>query len=1197
MRYVLAALGVSSIVSIAPLLAQSITMTSPTGSERVASGRDFATDVIGDPWDLDKKSDVSPYVLDFSSWSVAGGVFSGVTTTTPNRAPVIYVQYMGEAGTNHHGREGVFYPIDASLYRRVSLRMYTDQPGIMRFQYLRQPGWLTDTTSSNFVTLQTGWNVYDVDLAALGGQCAGGSNCSSPTWAGTILGFGIEPSRSLGATVIIDWIRLRAGDTGATTFSVNWSYTDPTGSAIVDLYADDDTNAANGFIHHFATGLPASAGSFAWPVNAMAPGSYYVYGVIGTSYAGTALRDEWDMSQTSDLSWTGFEPGAIAGGRFSGVSTGGAAALFPRVPLYEPVKAAAFHHFLARMDVSANTYYRVVWKRKGASNYSASEFFPATVGMKDYQLDLAQYPEWSGEIEVFRVNPVFAAGITVNVDSLALSSTASSGPTGSDYSDGPLRINEVPQVTVTDPDLSGGEDFATAVLGNPWDMNDAADVAATTNLTNLSFTGGQLHATSTSNDPAIYFYQNGGPAIDAAKYHLFTVAFQVDAPFDVPLGSVARVFWRPDVLPSTPQSVTQDYLAYPDYVVLTTDLSQVLLENNPPYNLPIPWGATGTEAELRFDATELPASVNLHLDFAKLATEDASDGQFTIRWNDTDSDSGALIDLYWDSDNSGFDGTRIVQGIAEDDPANSYVWSSGAAPQGPLWIYATISDGYDTVSRYATGMLINNATDGLPPYLTLLSPDRNATGVSPNAAIVGHVRDVTSGVNTGSVAMRVNGSAVAATVSGNSGGAIVSYRPPTPWSFGQTVAVQVDADDLAGNHLQDSYSFTVTTSGDSDGDLMPDQFEVSSSTDPLSAAGLEGGAGDPDEDGGSSLGEYQAGSDPTSWAQIVVGPGPGGGNPPLVAIHYYEGTPVGSFSQTAYGVNKYGVNVGVGDVESPTSRTILTGPGPGDVFGPQVKAFRPDNTTVGKVNFYAYGTLKYGVHAQAGDVDGDGFAELLTAPGRGAVFGPHVRGWNFDGGTVTNIAKINFFAYGTLKYGAHVTGGEMEGDGYDELVTAPGPGVVFGPQVRGFDYDGGSIATMPKINFFAVPTTQYGAEIATGEVDRDAFDELLASPGPGPSFGALLAGWNYDGTSVSAIAAVNTQAFTTLYGMVPAAGDLDGDRIDEIVCGVGPDPAGGSAVRAYDYAGGTLSSMSGSPFDAFPGYAYGVRVAAGRLGF
>ncbi len=76
-------------------------------------------------------------------------------------------------------------------------------------------------------------------------------------------------------------------------------------------------------------------------------------------------------------------------------------------------------------------------------------------------------------------------------------------------------------------------------------------------------------------------------------------------------------------------------------------------------------------------------------------------------------------------------------------------------------------------------------------------------------------------------------------------------------------------------------------------------------------------------------------------------------------------------------------------------------------------------------------------------------SELLTGAGPGAIYGPHVRGFTIDGEPVDGL---NFLAYGTNKWGVNVAAGDLDGDGKDEIITGAGPGAVFGPHVRAFSY-------------------------------------------------------------------------------------------------------------------------------------------------
>lgn len=59
---------------------------------------------------------------------------------------------------------------------------------------------------------------------------------------------------------------------------------------------------------------------------------------------------------------------------------------------------------------------------------------------------------------------------------------------------------------------------------------------------------------------------------------------------------------------------------------------------------------------------------------------------------------------------------------------------------------------------------------------------------------------------------------------------------------------------------------------------------------------------------------------------------------------------------------------------------------------------------------------------------------------------------------------------------------DYEGDAVEEIVATPGPGQVFGPHVRGFNYDGGPLTVLPKVNFFAFSTTKFGVNAAGGQV-------------------------------------------------------------------------------------------------------------------
>ena len=302
------------------------------------------------------------------------------------------------------------------------------------------------------------------------------------------------------------------------------------------------------------------------------------------------------------------------------------------------------------------------------------------------------------------------------------------------------------------------------------------------------------------------------------------------------------------------------------------------------------------------------------------------------------------------------------------------------------------------------------------------------------------------------------------------------------------------------------------------------------------------------EDYGYGLNLATGDIDGDNVEEVVVGYGPDPVAPPEFYAYRLNGYGIWGTQQMAYGVEKFGVNVACGDIDGDGYDEIITGPGPGAVFGPQVRGWNFDNDqteAIAGVNYFAYGTLKYGVNVASGDIDGDGYDEIITGAGPGAVFGPHVRAWNYDGtGSTTPIGGISFFAYGTPKWGVNVTCGDIDGDGIDEIVTGAGPGTIYGPHVRGWNYDGGTLAAIPGVSYLAYGTNKFGVNVTCGDVDNDGIDEIVTGAGPSQVFGAHVRGWNYDGDALSDIGSINFFAFdaaNTRYGAKVAVAEMQVD--------------------------------------------------------
>jgi hypothetical protein len=292
-----------------------------------------------------------------------------------------------------------------------------------------------------------------------------------------------------------------------------------------------------------------------------------------------------------------------------------------------------------------------------------------------------------------------------------------------------FSINNPTSIEITNPSMTSGPDYATTVLGNPWDMNSAADIQLTGSdyLTNLSFTGGLLHATNTNNDPnvTLLYNTNNAVPIDTARFRYLTYRLQVDGPYDLGAGSMARIIWSSQALMSGFTATTsQDIIVWPGMNTYSLDLAP--LSAAPDGGLePVagqePWTAA-PKRHLRLDPHEFPVPRTFHIDDVKLTAKPVAGASFTITFlaDDRDGDAGT-VSLYYDADTNPANGrTLIASGIAR--TAGQFVWNTSGVPLGEYYIYAEVSDGIQTTSRYSTVPVVVASPPSVPTGFKISDP-------------------------------------------------------------------------------------------------------------------------------------------------------------------------------------------------------------------------------------------------------------------------------------------------------------------------------------------------------------------------------------------------------------------------------------------------------------------------------------------
>jgi hypothetical protein len=187
-----------------------------------------------------------------------------------------------------------------------------------------------------------------------------------------------------------------------------------------------------------------------------------------------------------------------------------------------------------------------------------------------------------------------------------------------------------------------------------------------------------------------------------------------------------------------------------------------------------------------------------------------------------------------------------------------------------------------------------------------------------------------------------------------------------------------------------------------------------------------------------------------------------------------------------------GVFVATGDINGDRFADVVVGAG--STGGPHVTVW--DGRTGGLIHsFFAYDrTFPGGVRVAAADVDGDGLADIVT--GAGPSGGPHVR--VFRGRDLQEIR--GFFAFGIdYPFGVQVAAGDLNGDGRADIITTADLGG--GPHVRAWDGATGN----ELYGFFPFDVTYTGGvRPAIGDVDGNRRQELVLGNGSGVSSRILI---------------------------------------------------------------------------------------------
>ena len=334
-----------------------------TASASVPPAPSSSADYFGSEWDdpMDFSNpedfDTADNVMTRDGFAAMSGGRLNIVSTTPQSYTYL-VKSVNNLYPTSTTRDSDLHPLDASVYTRISFRMYSADAGVAGMSYQTCEDNPPVCTRTKYFKMKAGWYTYDLDMLGTNevDPYTTPAFTAGPAWSGTVRSIIFTPSvgQNYTANVTFDWLRIYQPKSPA-----------PTNEPPIPKVIDPDE-------------------------------------LGGEDWATSVRGDPWDFSQATDVAIAENVNMTYSGGQGYGSSAGNAVdpllimntngLTIDTVKYSKASVRIRYGGTWGLQDFGGGMVGRFVWQFPGWTTYQVGDAFLVSTSPRSYTMDLKTTP-------------------------------------------------------------------------------------------------------------------------------------------------------------------------------------------------------------------------------------------------------------------------------------------------------------------------------------------------------------------------------------------------------------------------------------------------------------------------------------------------------------------------------------------------------------------------------------------------------------------------------------------------------------------------------------------------------------------------------------------------------------------------------------------------------------------------------------